>query len=788
MKRNIILATLICLLSVIYADAQSVVYNEIISQKINSNKKITKTFLIKNYNKIGAVSLRIKGYDFVKNNILPRVNIKINEQNVFSGTMSAFEFGKNSNYGTFVVEISGWLHSGNNRLVIENIGNTQSYIFLRSISIEQKNSGETNKTLKDFNNDNQAYTNYLRNAISLESTVVATENYQQIKKGMTGIYYGEFPYNPNFCCVKWNKTLNKNVTCTKFYPEKYKRNAYNVPFACIKLKKSAMPPDKKPPQISTINNYAKTATKEINISGTVFDESGIYGIFVNNFSAKLNKNGNYNFNLPLKMGQNTVHIKAIDNFGNVSTETLYVTRQANPNDKPPKLEIFYPVELNTTVSTNRITIRGQVSDNQRIDYVKVIENSKEYKVFFDNNKQFQLDMTLLKGKNYLQIIAFDCAGNTTKSGNYTIDFNPEIARPTLALQMPKGLSESNILEVDKNTAELPILLSVNSKYPIANVSVVYVNTPVTQVLTNKFNSKFSGNITLPTADQITIKIIAKDIHGTESKPYKFIVKRRQNVDLFPDIDVAPIAGTRTENCFALVIGNADYNNQASLFNDLPYAKNDAQVFRKYLINTIGVPSANITYRENINTMNFMNTITNFVKKIEAYPNSKFIFYYSGHGALSHNYGAHIVPTDYNEATDNYGLIKFLVIDSVIYKMMEAAPDRLTVFFDMCYGGRTSKGVEVGTAEYSFDGPVVIFNASEAEAFPFERRNHSLFTYALLKVLNDTKGDLTYKELEIKTKEIMNKIIATENLPIKQEMKRFSSSILDDTWENWKLIK
>lgn len=785
MKR-ITYTLLYILLFTINVVAQETIYSESFNRHINEKETVSKVFSISSSN-ISSVSLQLKGFDEINDNILPVISIKINNKNVFTGTLSDFSYGKNNQYGEIEFNIANFTKIGNNTLTIQYEGIApNSYVFIRNINIIQKIRGESNKTLKDFNYDKKLYTEYLKKNLPLESDIVATENYQLITRGMIGVYYGEFPYNSRFCSVKWSKKLNANVTVSAQFPEEYKAYAYNIPYSSLKIKKTNNVEDNKPPIIvSSIDNYAKVKSKTINISGRATDQGGIYAVFINDIKAEINNQGYYTLNLPLDIGSNNVKIVAFDKYGNKDLKNITVIRHKNENDLPPFLDISYPAQKNISVGSNSMHIIGKASDDTYVSYIQVIANKNVYKVFVENNKEFKIHLTLMKGVNNVKLTAFDELGNKSNEKDYKISFEPENSKPVIRLTEPTGLV-NNILKIDKTLENLPISVEISSLYPVSDVSVIYINTPVTEPLSNTQNTQFKGNIKLPLAPEIEISILAKDVHGTESMPLSFKIERNQEADPFPDIDQAPVTGKRCNDCYALVIGNANYDENKSLFNSLPYAKNDAKVFKDYLVNTLGVPALNVTYVEDNKTMDFLNTINNFVKKISSKKNGKYLFYYTGHGALDKNQAPYLVPTDYNEANDVYGIINGLIIDSIVYKMLYAEPEKLTVILDMCYSGKEAKGVQVGDVSYSYDGPVVVFTAAEKEAFPFKRRNHSLFTYAFLKVLNEAKGDINYEDLADETQQTMQRIINHENIPIEQNMTISPSSILDDDWKTWEL--
>ncbi len=768
--------------------SQDAIYNQVLDLRLKQGEKLTKVFSLTKSSNISTVTLQIKGFDYIQDNILPSVVITINNSEIFTGTLSDYTFGKNNKYGDFEINITDFVKNGNNTIQIEYAGlMAYSYVFLKSLSVVVKQRGFFFKELEDFNYDHKLYTDYLKKTLTIQSTVSLTENYQIVNRGMQGTYYGESAFNPKFACVKWNTNLNKNVKTNDFYPKEYTKNAYNVPYAYLKISKLNIELDNRPPLlISTVENNIYVQTKNINVSGRVTDENGIYAVYVNNIKTEIDAQGYYNLNFPLNIGLNNLKIKAFDNFGNYELKNLNITRKQPQNDLPPTLELTFPLQSELVLMSNFVELQGKVTDDNNVSHLQIVANKSLYNIYVGNNENFKVNLNLFKGENNIEISAFDDAGNKSQTKQLRLFFEPQTAKPVITLLNPSGIDNDNVVWIDKKTENLPVSVIVSSQFPIANVSVNYINTPVSIPLENIQNLTFGTTIRLPITSLITVKIIATDINSNISDEFVLVLKRRENEDLFPDIDNDfPITNNKCEDCYALIIGNAEYDAKVTMFNSLPYAKNDAEIFSQYLINTFGVPSLNIKTYYNLGTKQFSDVLNLFIRKIEGNDNGKFLFYYSGHGSVK-NQNPYFVPVDYNEDLDNFRFINSLYVDSVVYDMLLAAPSKLTVIMDMCYSGKESKGYKLGENNFEFDGPVVVFSASEGEAYPFTRRNHSLFTYSLLKLIHDTKGNVTYKDIPTETQRIMNKIIETEEMPVIQKLNCKPSSVLDNSWESWKL--
>ena len=353
--------------------SQEAIFHEDFNKKIENNQIIKRVFSINSTKKLSVVSLKINGYDAISNNILPVIVIKINNKKIFEGALSDFTYGKNHRYGEIEFNITKFIKSGSNEFSIEYAGlSAGSFNYIKSISISTKYSGIFFKQLEDFNYNQALYTNYLRKTLTIESTVIATENYQTITKGMRGTYYGEATFNSNFCCIKWSKNLNSDVNCPNSYPSKYKSYAFYVPFVNIKIEKLKTFGDNQPPEITSfVSNTTTVDNKSIIISGKVADKNGVYAIYINKIKTIIDENGFYKLEIPLDVGSNRVIISACDNFGNFRIKQLFIKREISIYDIAPQISILYPQKKEVSVFFNSIKIQGKVSDDDAVSYVQI---------------------------------------------------------------------------------------------------------------------------------------------------------------------------------------------------------------------------------------------------------------------------------------------------------------------------------------------------------------------------------------------------------------------------------
>jgi hypothetical protein len=89
------------------------------------------------------------------------------------------------------------------------------------------------------------------------------------------------------------------------------------------------------------------------------------------------------------------------------------------------------------------------------------------------------------------------------------------------------------------------------------------------------------------------------------------------------------------------------------------------------------------------------------------------------------------------------------------KLSQYPTQRVTVILDACFSGGArnqgliaARGVKVKPRDSDLSGNLVVFAASSGDqsSLPYKEKKHGMFTYLLLKKLQETKGDITYEEL------------------------------------------
>lgn len=271
----------------------------------------------------------------------------------------------------------------------------------------------------------------------------------------------------------------------------------------------------------------------------------------------------------------------------------------------------------------------------------------------------------------------------------------------------------------------------------------------------------------------------------ETKLSKFM-KEHKGSDV--DFDI-PMANNISNNTFAVVISNEKYQMEKAV----QYAENDGKTFADYCRKTLGLPEKNVHFVTNATLNNIKHEIKWLQDVITVYNgDAKIIFYYAGHGIPDEqNKSAYLLPIDGygSDVTTGYAL-------EDLYKALGSLPSQsVTVFLDACFSGTkrdgemlaSARGVAIKVKQATPVGNIVAFSAAQGDetAYPYKEEEHGLFTYYLLKKLQETKGNVTLGELSdyIKTQVERQSIVINGKL---QSPSIVSTATVANSWKKWTL--
>lgn len=226
-------------------------------------------------------------------------------------------------------------------------------------------------------------------------------------------------------------------------------------------------------------------------------------------------------------------------------------------------------------------------------------------------------------------------------------------------------------------------------------------------------------------------------------------KKKIVVDHKVDVNI-PVNKTDNTNTFAVIIGNENYQSVAKV----PYAANDAKVFAEYCNKTLGIPQKNIktyqdaSYGKILSAIKYLNQVSSAFQG-----NINIIFYYAGHGIPNEiDKSAYLLPIDADGTQTEvcYG------IDRLYSDLSQTKAKSVVIFLDACFSGAQrgsgmvadARGVAIKPRVAEPSGNMVVMTAATGNqtAYPYDEKGHGMFTYFILDKLQNTRGNVTLKEL------------------------------------------
>ena len=268
--------------------------------------------------------------------------------------------------------------------------------------------------------------------------------------------------------------------------------------------------------------------------------------------------------------------------------------------------------------------------------------------------------------------------------------------------------------------------------------------------------------------------------------------------LTSDIDKnIPIIENKNPNKIALIIGNEDYssrqNGMGSEIN-VAFAMNDARIVKEYFTKTLGITENNVYFLTNATAGEMkkkINLVAEIIKKMEGA--AEFYFYYAGHGFPDEvTKTPYLIPVDVTASNLTDGINLY----DMYRKLSEANPKKATIFLDACFsgGGRdagllAARAVKIKPKQEIITGNIVVLSATSEEqsALPYKVKQHGMFTYYLLKNLQDSKGNMDYKTLF----NSVAKNVSIESLKVNEKAQDpqilFGLGVAN-YWENWNFME
>lgn len=355
---------------------------------------------------------------------------------------------------------------------------------------------------------------------------------------------------------------------------------------------------------------------------------------------------------------------------------------------------------------------------------------------------------------------------------------------TVFLKIPQNEAP----EFEKNSIKWkflnPKFVVINDFFSLAHLEVKCKKAVYTYNINDQ--TKFVSNQFKFSFDSISIPV--------QSQYPKNIVNQKVNIKSEVDYDI-PETSYKSGNTYALIIGNEDYTKfQTGLTSEanVEFARNDASVFAQYCEKTLGIPKENIVLLTDGISSQMRREIEKLCK-LAKYSNGQasLIFYYAGHGFPEESTKqSYIIPVDVTGINVTDGI----QLRELYLKLTESPVKRVTVVLDACFsGGGRNKGLLATRAvrfkpqQNALNGNIIVFSASSEDqtSLGYKEKNHGMFTYFLLKELQETKGSVSYNDLFEYIKQQVQITSIRVNGKDQNPEVNVSPSI-EGQWKSWKM--
>ena len=439
------------------------------------------------------------------------------------------------------------------------------------------------------------------------------------------------------------------------------------------------------------------------------------------------------------------------------------------------IQVKIPITTNTSVEDGEVEVKIEVSepngfgtDPQYLSIktrafepplIKVTDYSVTASTGTILKKRLPFDLQLM-----LQNIKHGRADN--------IQVNIELPENVLLIDGKKN-STINTLDGGESTSVVYSLI-VNNKYDNTEIPI--------KVHVNESKGLYAEDRIINLSLDQSLASSKLKVEETKKMPQKEITIAHLGSDVDKNI---PQASDTQPKTFVVIIANENYQRVESV----PFASNDGNSFANYCREALGIPSSNIKVSINA-TLNDLKYQIDWLKQVmDVYAGeARAIFYYAGHGVPDeHDKSAYLLPVDgYAENTSTgYSL-------EALYNALGALPARsIMVFLDACFSGTrrdgkmllSARGVAIKAKKTAPKGNMVVYSATQGDetAYPYQSQQHGMFTYYILKKIQQSKGKLSMGELtDYVTQEVKRQSIVTNG-----KLQTPTVSLSDSERENWR---
>lgn len=333
---------------------------------------------------------------------------------------------------------------------------------------------------------------------------------------------------------------------------------------------------------------------------------------------------------------------------------------------------------------------------------------------------------------------------------------------------------------DNNTSANYAVTDIN--YNFAPIEIAEIDFASVEIYNDVLTTHVSSSI-------LGVKNTSKAISLNNVTPERIQVSASNKSSV--DVSIPQNNQLKNTTTFAVIIANETYNNVSTV----PFAENDGIILSKYLIHTVGLPKEHVKIYNNATFGNIAAALKYIDNLSHAFGEKlNLIIYYSGHGVPNEKTKrCMLLPVD-GDATMPETCYD---LDNLYASLGKYNANSIVVIVDACFSGSirgdgmlfASRSVKIKASNTEPQGNMVIFSAAQGDetAFPFEKEQHGMFTYYLLKSLQENNGNVTLGQLSEYLTEQVKRQSVVSNGKLQTPIVQYSPQI-ENYWRSWKFAK
>lgn len=443
-------------------------------------------------------------------------------------------------------------------------------------------------------------------------------------------------------------------------------------------------------------------------------------------------------------------------------------------------------KIRTDISKHEAQLRAQMSAdmaNWNQQWNQKVQNQRQQQAQWMQQQQQKHTQFMQQHSTSSAFKNKTTYSNTNFTNNFINNANEKNKKQTIYLSSAKG---------SQHTADLENAIGIrieenNTYYLLINN---HLDTQVSLATKKKEVKKYSQKIQNNELNFLgEYKIKALDLNTDNLAQNQVQMVSDEERSYMSDVDInIPETKISNTNTYALIIANEEY----SFLDNVNFADKDGEIFKQYCIKTLGIPAEQIRLSKNATYGILNNDIAWLESALNLQEENNAIVYYCGHGIPDEKTSdAYLVPTD----SDGKNTISCYSLKHLYSTLSKTKASRITYFMDACFTGASkegnmlvaARGIAREAKKEVLEGNSIVFAATSSDetAMTHKKQRHGLFTYYLLKKLQETKGNVTYAELaEYITTNVSKESLILNNKP--QTPTISTSPDFATSWEKTKL--